>query len=539
VSDPDEILVSSSGRPTIKPVSTGSSSAAQPIQHERSSQPSPTLLSAVGIVKSFGEVQALVGANFHLERGEIHGLVGENGAGKSTLIKVLSGVVRAERGQVLLNGQRVVVGSPAVARRLGWGTVFQELPLLPWMTVAENLLIDDLPRGPSGLVQRRKLADRAAEVLSSYKVENIDPLEIPERLSLADRQIIEIVRTLRRKPAILFLDEPTASLSAAQVDWLFALVRTFRAQGGSVVFTSHRWKEVEELVDRVTVFRNGREVATRERLDESEAVVLMTGRSVGEMYPPVPQAVKEDVLLDVRDLRSDVLDGVSFSVRSGEILGIGGLAGQGQRELFLTLFGARRATGGEIAVGGQRRRIRRPKDAIRSGLGIALVPEDRKQEGLLLPLSVRDNLTLPVVGSFARAGLIQRGQERRDVGNLVSRLQVKTARPATQAVQTLSGGNQQKVLIGRWLLAGARVLLLYDITRGVDLGTKHDLYKLIVDLAEADHAIVLYSSDTDETAHLCQRVLVMREGRIVRQLTGEQVKPEAIVAASVMEATEV
>lgn len=539
MSNSGEGLPSSSGRSKGGLVSA-SLSAAAPVAHPGPSfEGSGAVLEAVDIAKSFGEVQALAGASFSLAPGEVHGLVGENGAGKSTLIKVLSGVLRPDRGQVFLNGRRVVVPSPAVARRLGLGTVFQELTLLRWMTVAENLLLDDLPRGRGGLVQRRKLADRAAAVLSSYGVESIDPLEVPDRLSLADQQILEIVRTLRRQPSILLLDEPTASLSAGQVDWLFAQVRRFRTEGGSVVFTSHRWKEVEELVDRLTVFRNGRDVATRERLDESEAVVLMTGRRLGEMYPPVPTATSEDVLLEVREVRSNVLDGVSFSVRRGEILGIGGLAGQGQRELFLTLFGARRAKGGEIVVGGQRRRIRRPKDAIRSGLGIALVPEDRKQEGLLLPLSVRDNLTLPVVGRFAIAGLIRRAEERRHVAELIARLQVKTTRSGSQAVETLSGGNQQKVLIGRWLLAGAQVLLLYDITRGVDLGTKHDLYKLVAELAEAGHAIVFYSSDTDETAHLCQRVLVMREGRVVRELAGAQVEPEAIVAASVMETAEV
>lgn len=539
MSNAGEDVTSSSGRSRGRLVNS-SLSAAAPVAHpELPLEGSAAVLEAVDIAKSFGEVHALVGASFSLAPGEIHGLVGENGAGKSTLIKVLSGVLRPDRGQVFVNGKRVSIGSPAGARKLGLGTVFQELTLLPWMTVAENLLLDDLPRGRGGLVQRRKLTERAEAVLSSYGIESIDPREIPDRLSLADRQILEIVRTLRRQPAILLLDEPTASLSAGQVEWLFTRVRRFRAEGGSVVFTSHRWKEVDELVDRLTVFRNGRDVATRDRLQESEAVVLMTGRSVGEMYPPVPAAAKEDVLLDVRELCSDVLGGVSFSVRSGEILGIGGLAGQGQRELFLTLFGAKRAKGGEIVVGGEHRHIRRPKDAIRSGLGIALVPEDRKQEGLLLPLPVRDNLTLPVVGRFAIAGLIKRTEERRHVGELISRLQVKTARPGSQAVQTLSGGNQQKVLIGRWLLAGARVLLLYDITRGVDLGTKHDLYKLVVELAEAGHGIVFYSSDTDETAHLCQRVLVMREGRVVRELAGTQVEPEAIVAASVMETAEV
>ncbi|HLI38491.1 MAG TPA: sugar ABC transporter ATP-binding protein [Streptosporangiaceae bacterium] len=494
------------------------------------------LLEAAGIRKSFGAVQALADGSLELRRAEVHALVGENGAGKSTLIKVLSGVIRADGGEVRVDGRRAVLDSPAAARRLGLGTVFQELSLLPWMSVAENLLIDQLPRGHGGLVRRRSLPSEAEEVLARFGIETIDPREIPARLSLADRQVVEIVRALHRRPRILFLDEATASLSKHQVDWLFEIIAKQRSAGCCVVFTSHRWKEVEQVADRITVFRNGRKVATRTSLDESEAVTLMTGRQVGEMYPPRPRAEPDAAaLLEVDDLHGDGVAGVSFSLRRGEVLGIGGLAGQGQRELFLTLYGAQRPRGGKITVGGREQRIRRPADAIRAHIGIALVPEDRKGEGLLLPLPIRDNLTLPILRKLSVGGLVRRMDERRLVEELIGKLQIGGGRRPTEAVETLSGGNQQKVLVGRWLLAESEILLLYDVTRGVDVATKHDLYGLIASLAADGRGILLYSSDTDEIAHLCERVLVMREGRVIRQLTGGDVETEKIVAASVME----
>lgn len=500
------------------------------------------LLEAAGIAKSFGSVRALDDGSIDLRWGEVHALVGENGAGKSTLIKVLSGVLRADAGEVRVDGEPADLSGPAAARKLGFGTVFQELSLLPWMTVAENLLIDQMPRGRLGLIRRRSLAAEAEEIFARYGIETIDPREVPDRLSLADRQVVEIVRALHRRPRILFLDEATASLSKHQVDWLFEAIARQREQGCCVVFTSHRWKEVEQVADRITVFRNGQKVATRASLDESEAVMLMTGRKVGEIYPPRPRAAPDaEPLLEVSDLRGEGVVGASLTLRRGEVLGVGGLAGQGQRELFLALYGVRKARGGTVEIAGRRRRIRKPADAIRARVGIALVPEDRKGEGLLLPLPIRDNLTLPILGRLSAGGLVRRAEERKLVDGLMEQLQIGGrggGRRPTEAVDTLSGGNQQKVLIGRWLLAESEILLLYDVTRGVDVATKHDLYRLIASLAADGKGILLYSSDTDEIAHLCERVLVMREGRIAAELAGGDVGTEKIVAASVMEKEE-
>jgi ribose transport system ATP-binding protein len=481
-------------------------------------------------------VRALSEASFSAEFGEVHALVGENGAGKSTMIKILSGVLRPDAGMVRVKGDDVDFRSPHHAGEIGVGTVFQELTLMPWMTVAENLFLWNEPAGPAGLVRRRELGPRADAVFARLGIQGIDPYDLPAGLPLAQRQMIEIARALLREPDILFLDEPTSALAEQEVDWLFGLVRDLRERGACVVFTSHRWGEVVDLADRITIFRNGEYVATREELTEREAVTLMTGRTIDRLYPELP-AVSDDApaVLDVRDLHAEQLGGVSFALRRGEILGVGGLAGQGQRDLFMTLFGASKASGGEIRVDGRPRRIRKPSDAIRHRLGIALVPEDRKTEGLMLPMSVRDNLTLAVLGHVAHYGVLNPATERSYVRRAVQRLQILTSRPTVQEVRTLSGGNQQKVLIGRWLLAESDILLLYDITRGVDVGTKHDIYELMMELIGEGKSLLFYSSETEEMARLCHRVLVMREGRVATELAGDEADAEAIVAASLRE----
>jgi ribose transport system ATP-binding protein len=493
-------------------------------------------IEASGVSKHFGGVQALRSASFSADFGEVHALVGENGAGKSTMIKILSAVLPPDEGTLRVKGKEVSLASPLEARRLGVGTVFQELTLLPWMTVAENLLMGSEPKGPLGLIRRRRLAARSAEILAGFGVEGVDPLDLVASVPLAQRQTIEIVRTLLRDPEILFLDEPTSALAEREVEWLFGLVRGLRERGRCIIFTSHRWGEVVDIADRITVFRNGESVATRQHMDEAEAVTLMTGRTIERMYPELPELPEDaDVALEVRDLRGTRVDGVSFQLRRGEVLGVGGLAGQGQRDLFMTLFAARRPVGGEIFVGGKRVRLRNPHDAIDARLGIALVPEDRKTEGLMLPLSVRDNLSLVVLSRVSRGGIVRRMLENRLVSRMVARLQIRSGRPAVQEVGTLSGGNQQKVLIGRWLLAEPEVMLLYDITRGVDVGTKHDIYQLMVELIAEGKALLFYSSDTEETAHVCHRVLIMREGRIAGELTGDEIDAERLVAAALKE----
>jgi ribose transport system ATP-binding protein len=490
-------------------------------------------IEAIGLRKTYGHVLAVEKGDFCANFGEIHALVGENGAGKSTLIKILCGVTQPDSGEIRIRGEGLTLSDPQHARALGVGTVFQELTVMPWMTVAENLLVNDPPRGRSGLIARRKLPARAAEILATYGMPRIDPRALAAHLSVADRQLVEIVRALQRKPDILFLDEPTAALSENEVDWLFEKVKALREAGTCVIFTSHRWREVESLADRITVFRNGANVGTRTSLSEDEAVQLMTGRAIDRAFPKPPPLQETKPVMRVRELAGEGLHGVSFDLRPGEILGVGGLAGHGQRELFLSLFGAQKSTAGSIEVEGRRRRIRRPLDAIRAGLGIALVPEDRKAEGLLLAMSVRDNLTLATLPSLSQLGVIRWRAERRRMNQTISQLAIKSSAPSVEPVGALSGGNQQKVLIGRWLMTDAKVLLLYDVTRGVDVATKQEIYELVISQARAGKAVLIFSSETEEVARLTHRVLVMREGRVNAELTGTEISAEGIVAAAI------
>ncbi len=488
-------------------------------------------IEGAGLRKAYGGVLALDDATFRAAPGEVHALVGENGAGKSTMIKALAGVIRPDDGRILIDGEEVRLRSPEDALRRRVATVFQELTLLPRMTVAENLLMGHEPRGRLSLIRRRELPAAAADLLAEHDVDSVDSGELVENLPLAQQQLIEIVRAVMRRPDVLILDEPTSALSRHEVEWLFGLVRGLRDDGACVVFTSHRWSEVTDLADRITVFRNGTDVGTRDRLAEEEAVKLMTGREVSTAYVEREGEPDGEVLLEAADLMAPGLDGVSLSLRAGEILGIGGLEGQGQRELFNALFGARPASG-ELSIRGSRIRLHSPRDAIKAG--VAFIPQDRKAEGLLLPMTVRENLTLAILRRIAPAGLLRPAGERRTAVEMMERLDIDARRPG-QPVGTLSGGNQQKVLLGRWLLADSQILLLYDVTRGVDVATKQDIYELIIKLAAEGRAVLFYSSDTEEIAHLCHRVLVLREGAVAQELDGPDVSAEDIIGASFRE----
>jgi ribose transport system ATP-binding protein len=489
------------------------------------------------ISKSFGGVQALRRASFSARPGEVHTLVGENGAGKSTMIKILSGLFPPDTGSIYVQGRAVTLSNPQTALHLGIGTVFQELTLLPYMTVAENLLMGREPQ-KLGLIDRGATTAAAWKLLQDAGITGIEPLELVANLSLGQKQTIEIIKVTSRNPSILFMDEPTSALAEREVEWLFGIIRKLREQGACIVFTSHRWNEIKDIADRITIFRNGENEGTYEAhaLSEQEAIERMTGRRLDMFYPKMTPLQEEEAMLQVHDLASTHLKNVSFTAYRGEVLGIGGLAGQGQRELFLTLFGVNSAREGTIELQGQKVHIRNPREAIRAGL--ALIPEDRKTEGLLLPLSVGQNLTLPILGSLTRLGFIRRREEASLIHTIINDLSIRTAN-TEQAVGTLSGGNQQKVLIGRWLLTKARVLLLYDVTRGVDVTTKHDIYYLIKQLSQSGCTVLFYSTDTEEMAHICQRVLVMRDGQIVAEIAGPDIAPESIVAAAIQTAAPV
>ena len=480
--------------------------------------------------RSYGGVRALNDATFRALPGEVHALVGENGAGKSTLIKILGGRVRAEAGVVRVMGKKMSFAGPHDAHRVGAWTVFQELTLLPWMTVAENLLLGRPVRNRFALIDRAGTERAADEMLSTIGIKHIDPRALVEDISLAERQVIEIVKAITQDAKILLLDEPTSSLVEREVEWLFGQIRRLRAAGTCIVFTSHRWREIRNIADRITVFRAGREVGTYTELDEDHAVTLMTDRHVDALYPTRSVLQDSGRTLEVKGLTGAGVSGASFTLRKSEILGIGGLSGHGHRELFFMLFGAARATGGSVTLNGRPVRLRHPRAAIRAG--IALVPEDRKSEGLLLSIGVRENLTLSILRRVSRCGVIGKRRELAFCRKMIDGLKVRSAGLGAP-VGTLSGGNQQKVLLGRWLLADCQVLLFYDVTRGVDVATKHEIYDLMMRLAGQGKAILFYSSEAEELAHLAHRVLVMREGRIAAELSGEALTAERIVAAAV------
>lgn len=501
-----------------------------------SQQTPPPVLEAVEVSKSFGGVDALRQASFSATRGEVHALVGENGAGKSTLIKILGGRLRPDAGEVRILDQKRELRGVDRAHDLGLWTVFQELTLLPWMTVAENLLIRREPRGAFGLVDHSRMTKEAEAILARFGVENIAARALIEDLSLAKRQIVEIVRVMLHEPEMLLLDEPTSSLGEKEVEWLFGHVRALSARGKCIVFTSHRWNEITDIADRITIFRNGRALGTFVEIEESRAVTLMAGREVSALYPTPPALSEPRPLMEVFRLHGPGIADVSLTLRTGEILGVGGLAGQGHRELFFGLFGAHPIAGGEIRLDERKLRIRTPRDAVAAG--VALVPEDRKTEGLLLEMPVGVNLTLAILSKISALGVIRGGRERALARQMVEKLKIRTP-GLSAAAGALSGGNQQKVLLARWLLARSRVLLLYDVTRGVDVATKHEIYDLMMRLAAEGRSLLFYSSDAEELSRLCHRVLVMREGRVVAELEAPGVTAESIVSAAVREAQNV
>ena len=486
-----------------------------------------------GIKKSFGGVEALRGASLTCRRGEVHALIGENGAGKSTLVKVLCGVVDADAGEMFLDGVPLRVRSPLDARRVGIVTVFQELSLVADLSVASNLFYGIEPKVRVGRIDRRALRRQAATVLDELGVEGIDPSRNARELGLGQRQILEVARALILRPKVLVLDEPTSALLPEQVEWLFGKVREFSVAGGVTLFISHRLEEIEELCDSVTVFRAGTDVGSGaiDEMPESRLIELMMGRRVENVFPRAETSVSEKgVVCELAHLSSPPeLRDISLQLHQGEILGVGGLQGQGQLQLFLSLFGARAHTG-RITLGGRALRLRRPSDAIAAG--IALIPEDRTTEGLFLGLGIRDNISLGNLKSLSRAGLIGRSKERALVDLTAENLQILMRHPR-QEVNSLSGGNQQKVLLGRVLAQHPHLLLMYDTTRGVDVGTKAEIYKLMRELCEEGISIMFYSTDVLELVNLAHRVIVLHDGQIRAQLEGADISERRILAASV------
>ncbi|MGF1625323.1 MAG: sugar ABC transporter ATP-binding protein [Alphaproteobacteria bacterium] len=490
------------------------------------------ILAMRAIGKRYPGVVALSDVDLVVQRGEVHGLVGENGAGKSTLIRILSGAIHADSGEIAIDGVPVARPTPPRMHALGLAVIYQELMLAPHLTVAENLFLGRLPKTRLGLVDWPAARRRSLALMERLGF-RVDPAARLDRLSVAQRQMVEIASALSRDARIVVLDEPSAVLGGAELTHLFATIRRLAADGVSFVYISHRLQEVFAICDRVTVLRDGRRVHSdaAANLDPGRLVSMMVGRPLADIYPARRHRPGE-VLLAIEGLtRAGVLDGIDLDIRAGEILGICGLAGSGRTELLRAILGADPSRCRRYVLKGAPVRIASPRTAIRRGL--SLLPEDRKTEGCFLPQSVAFNVTISRLAAVRKGGVLRPGLEARVVGDLVRRLAIRTPGIAVPARQ-LSGGNQQKCMIARSLNAGSQILLIDEPTRGVDVGAKREIYQLLAELAdEARAAVVMVSSELPEVLGLSDRIVVMRDGRIAGRFDRGAASEEALMACAV------
>ena len=471
----------------------------------------PTVLQMRGVSKQYPGARALTNADLEVRAGEVHVLVGENGAGKSTLMKILSGAVRADAGEILLEGRPVQIADPLHARKLGISTIYQELSLVPHMSVSENIFLGKTPTRGAGVVDWPRMRREADRILGSLGVA-IDRDAPVHTLRLAQQQMVEVARALSDEARIVIMDEPTSSLSQREVAQLFATIKRVTANGVAVVYISHRMEEVFQIGHRVTVLRDGCHVATREisEVTASELVRLMANRDVADHYPRRGHARGEE-LLRVERLGGPGLKDVSFTLHRGEVLGVAGLVGSGRTRLARAIVGADRVERGQIILNGRPARIASPADAARARIGF--LPEDRKQQGLVLPLSVERNISISHLSALARLGVIDRSRERAEARDAIGSLRIRTPGP-DQKVVNLSGGNQQKVVLAKWLAARAEILIFDEPTRGIDVAARHDIYLLMNGLVEHGAGIIMISSDLPEVLGMSDRILVMRGGAL-------------------------
>ena len=491
-----------------------------------------------GVSKSYGGAVALDRADLAVRSGRIHAILGENGAGKSTLLKVMSGVVQPDEGTMHLDGREVSFASPAAANAAGIVCVYQELSLIPDLSVADNIFASNPPRR-FGMIDSRAQRRQAETALARAGAADINPLAKVRDLPLSRQQMVELAKGLAHEPRILILDEATSALTAADVARVIEVLKRLREEGLALLFISHRMHEVKALADECTVYRNGRHVMSFEAgtRSDNEVVEMMIGRKYQHVFPDKPadtpgRHLAAEPVLACRDLAwNDTLQGISFSLKPGEILGLGGLDGQGQRELLLGLFGVLRGCAGKIEIDGKAVSIASPVVARANQIGMALIPEDRKTEGLMLPMSVRENLSFAALDRMSTAGVIDRDRQQSLVDRMMELLAIKSF-SVDAAVGSLSGGNQQKVVIAKWLIRQPRILLLSDPTRGIDVGTKQEIYQLLRRLADEGAAIVFYSTDYDELIGCCDRVLVLYEGRIKKELAGSEITEQNLIASA-------
>ncbi len=490
-------------------------------------------LEAKEISKSYDGATALIQTNFSCNRGEVHALIGENGAGKSTLVKILCGVVKSDTGQIYMNNKAIHIKNPLDAEKYGIVAVFQELSLVPNMSVAENVYLGHEPRNKFGIINKKQMSALTKELF--YKLD----LEIPsdslvKDLPLAKQQLVEIVKALSREPELLIFDEATSALGNDDVDKLFFLInRLVTEENKAVIFISHRMSELERIAHRATIFRDSRFIKsfTWGSVDDKSIIEWIAGRSVEDQESFNKSSANERIILEVNNLSfKNKFRNISMKLKKGEVIGIAGLAGHGQSEFLKALYGAFPVENGELIIDSNQVKIKNPKEALKSG--IALVPEDRKTDGLLLTRPMKENLVLSIldkIGKKINLGIINKTRETKIINNAVDMLDVKTG-DINQNVSHLSGGNQQKVVLGKTIITGAQILILADPTRGIDIGTKVEIYKLIHNLSSEGISIILYSTELTELVRLCSRVFVFKQGEIVSELKGNAISENNIIS---------
>lgn len=483
-----------------------------------------------GIEKTFPGVHALNQCRFELLSGEVHALVGENGAGKSTLMKVLAGVYPKDAGRIFYKGKEVEIPNPRAAQHLGISMIHQELNLMPHLTVAQNIFIGREPRRGVRFVLDDKAINEQAQQLFAMMHLKMDPRIKVADLTVAKQQMVEIAKALSFNAEVLVMDEPTAALTEAEIEELFRITRELREKGVGVVHISHRLEELKEISDRVTVMRDGHVIDTVRTQDVTldRIISMMVGRTIFEATPEVPEKPSEEVVLEVKNLnRGNVIKDVSFNLKKGEILGFAGLIGAGRTEVARAVFGADPIDSGEVYISGKKVQIKSPSDAVRRG--IAYLSEDRKRYGLALGLDVEENIVLATFRKFLNAiGWVNRSQIQTTAQHFVDALAIKTP-SLQQKVKNLSGGNQQKVIIGKWLTADTNILIFDEPTRGIDVGAKSEIYRLLNDLAQQGKSIIMISSELPEILRMSHRVVVMCEGRITGEVSIADATQEKIM----------
>jgi ribose transport system ATP-binding protein len=488
------------------------------------------LLRMSGISKSFPGVKALQDVSFDLMQGELHALVGENGAGKSTLMKILSGLYKSDTGDIFLHGKRMAATGLKEMITAGIGVIYQELNLISHLSVAENIFIGREPRHAIGTIDWKTLHQAAREVLKPFELD-LDPRQKVYTLGPAHQQIVEIAKALSLKAEILVMDEPTAALTGNEVNRLFRIIQKLKSSGVSIIYISHRLEEVQSLADRITVLRDGKVIVTERcgEMSTDEMIKHMVGRTLKEKFPRYESAPGEEVLRVENLTRKGACDHVSFSLRSGEILGFTGLVGAGRTEIMETIYGCKRKDSGEIILNGESVSIRSCKDAVQKGIG--LIPEERKRQGLILGLSVFDNAALAVLDRYSKIGILQRKKISREVQHMIDSMDIKTP-SYRQLVRNLSGGNQQKVVLAKWFLRHCKVYIFDEPTRGIDVGAKVEIYKLMQNLARNGSAVIMISSELPEVMNISDRIAVVFNGRIVKEFNKGDLSEEQVMEYS-------